>query len=69
MLKLDLNKAFDTVSWDALFAIMEARSFDGKWIMWIDSLLTTAKTFILLNGILGKWINCYSLTPFVHYCG
>jgi hypothetical protein len=57
ILKLDFSKAFDTVSWEALFSIMHIRGFDGKWMSWIEELLTSAKTAILLNGIPGKWIN------------
>jgi hypothetical protein len=57
ILKLDFSKAFDTVSWEALFSIMHIRGFDGKSMSWIEELLTSAKTAILLNGIPGKWIN------------
>jgi hypothetical protein len=57
ILKLDFSKAFDTVSWDALFSILQVRGFDDTWIMWMKELLCTAKTAILLNGIPGKWID------------
>jgi hypothetical protein len=57
ILKLDFSKAFDTVSWEALFSIMHIRGFDAKWMSWIEELLTSAKTAILLNGIPGNWIN------------
>ena len=57
ILKLDFSKAFDTVSWEAVFNIMKVRGFDEKWIRWMDELLTTAKTAILLNGIPGIWID------------
>lgn len=56
-MKLDFSKPFDTVSWEALFSIMHIRGFDGKWMSWIEELLTSAKTAILLNGIPGNWIN------------
>jgi exonuclease III len=57
ILKLDFSKAFDTVSWEALFSILHIRGFDDKWIMWMKELLTSAKTAVLLNGIPGNWIN------------
>jgi hypothetical protein len=57
VLRLDFRKAFDTVSWDFLFKIFQIRGFDRKWIDWIHSLTSTTKTAILLNGILGPWIN------------
>jgi hypothetical protein len=57
VLKLDFQKAFDTVSWDSLLTILQVRGFDAKWTRWIQMLTTTAKTAILLNGIPGPWIS------------
>jgi hypothetical protein len=56
VLKLDFKKAFDTVSWDCLFRVLEIRGFDLKWIQWMKLLTNSAKTAILLNGIPGPWI-------------
>lgn len=56
VLKLDFKKAFDTVSWTCLQEILRIRGFDDRWQGWINSLLTSAKTSILLNGIPGPWI-------------
>jgi hypothetical protein len=56
VLKLDFRKAFDTVSWDTLLQILQLRGFDQRWINWIRSLMVTAKTVILLNGVPGHWI-------------
>lgn len=56
VLKLDFHKAFDTVSWDALFRIMEARGFPDKWIGWIKALLCTGKAQITNNGQKGEQI-------------
>lgn len=56
VLKLDFRKAFDTVSWQALFKILSVRGSDETWRMWMHNLLYTSKTAILLNGIPGKWI-------------
>lgn len=57
-LKLDFRKAFDSVSWDSLLAILEARGFDSKWIGWISTILNTGKISILLNGVPGRWFSC-----------
>jgi hypothetical protein len=35
ILKLDISKAFDNVSWDAHFSITHARGLDERWIMWM----------------------------------
>jgi hypothetical protein len=56
VLKLDFRKAFDTISWNCLFDILEIRGFDQKWISWLQALTRMAKTAILLNGIPGMWI-------------
>ncbi|KAM0914464.1 hypothetical protein ACQ4PT_011473 [Festuca glaucescens] len=50
MLKLDIEKAFDTVSWEFLLEILAARGFGQKWRDWIAILLGTASTRILVNG-------------------
>lgn len=50
LLKLDISKAFDTLSWPFLLEIMRARGFGPKWCRWISSLLSTASSRIILNG-------------------
>lgn len=57
VLKLDFKKAFDSVSWESLDAIMEARGFDQRWRMWISCMLSSGKTAVMLNGVPGRWIN------------
>lgn len=54
ILKLDFRKAFDTVSWSALFKILSVRGFDDTWCMWMRNLLHTSKTAIILNVSLGS---------------
>jgi hypothetical protein len=46
MLKLDIEKAFDTVSWEFLLEILEARGFSSRWRSIIAILLSTASTRI-----------------------
>jgi hypothetical protein len=58
VIKLDFKKAFDSVKWDSLLAILEHRGFPPRFCRWIRDILTTGKTAILLNGIPGPWINC-----------
>jgi hypothetical protein len=48
VLKVDFRKAFDTISWDCLLRVLQIRRFNHKWI---QLLLESAKTTILLNDI------------------
>ena len=58
MLKLDFRKAFDSVSWPALAAIMLAKGFPMIWCNWVDSLNRSSQSAVVLNGKPGPWINC-----------
>ena len=57
-LKLDFRKAFDSVSWAALDNVLCACGFGERWRSWVQSLLSTGKSSILLNGVPGPWISC-----------
>jgi hypothetical protein len=50
LLKLDISKAFDTLSWPFLLEQLQARGFGQIWCRWISQLLSTASSRILLNG-------------------
>jgi hypothetical protein len=50
VLKLDFMK--DTVSWVCLFNILQIRGFDRNWIKWMQMYMESAKTALLLNGVL-----------------
>jgi hypothetical protein len=56
VLKLDFQKAFDSVEWASLDTILAARGFDDRWRSWINSILNTSKTAIKLNGVPGHWL-------------
>jgi hypothetical protein len=50
LLKMDLQKAFDSVSWEFLLEVLEAKGFSLRWRNWIACLLRTANTKICVNG-------------------
>lgn len=52
LLKLDISKAFDTVSWGFLLSMMEFRGFGPNWRPWISAIFLTEQTSILINGAL-----------------
>jgi hypothetical protein len=58
VIKLDFAKAFDTVNWCSLQAILRARGFPPQWCAWIHELLSTSKTAILVNECPGPWFPC-----------
>ena len=53
-IKLDISKAFDSLSWVFLLEVMRALGFGQKWRDWITTLLATSSSKVLLNGIPGK---------------
>lgn len=53
MLKLDLAKAFDTLSWAFLFEVLRRYGFGDKFLDWIAIILSFASTRVLLNGCPG----------------
>jgi hypothetical protein len=54
LLKLDVARAFDSVSWLFLLSILRQRGFGPRWIRWIALLLRSASTQVLVNGFAGN---------------
>lgn len=59
LLKVDIAKAFDTVSWPFLLQLLQHMGFSKRRINWISILLSTVSTKIMLNGLPGRRI-CHS---------
>lgn len=53
LFKLDIAKAFDSVSWEYLFELMQRMGFSSRWRDWAALLLSTASSSCLLNGTAG----------------
>jgi hypothetical protein len=56
LLKLDITKAFDSVSWPFLIEVMKQLGFGQIWRDIICGLLAYSSTQVLLNGFPGKHI-------------
>jgi hypothetical protein len=56
LLKLDISKAFDSVSWSFLLEVLEKVGFGPIWRDVISGLLMTSSTQIMLNGVPGEYI-------------
>ncbi|GKC92439.1 putative RNA-directed DNA polymerase, eukaryota, reverse transcriptase zinc-binding domain protein [Tanacetum coccineum] len=50
ILKVDFEKAFDSLNWSFLFSILEKVGFSAKWRNWIHSCLNSAYASVLVNG-------------------
>jgi hypothetical protein len=53
LFKVDITKAFDSISWPFLLSVLRQRGFGMRWIRWISLLLRTARTRVLVNGFVG----------------
>jgi exonuclease III len=51
LLKLDLSKAFDKISWEYMKELLLAFGFEELWVTWILNLTSTAFFSILVNGV------------------
>ena len=48
--KLDIEKAYDTISWEFLYQVMGKMGFRGRWMSWIKWCISTASFSVLVNG-------------------
>jgi hypothetical protein len=53
-LKIDFEKAFNKVEYPAIIAMLKAKGYGPKWIRLVESILHSASTSVLLNGVPGK---------------
>jgi len=49
-LKVDFEKAYDSVRWDFLYDMLQRMSFHSKWISWIRGCMESATVSVLVNG-------------------
>jgi hypothetical protein len=59
--KVDFRKAFDTIEHNVIIQMMKHLSFDDKWCDWSQRILALGFLVILLNGVLGKQGDPFSL--------
>jgi len=50
LFKVDFEKAFDSIDWSYLEAVMKKKNFSTLWRKWIRECITTASASVLVNG-------------------
>jgi hypothetical protein len=55
-LKLDIARAFDSLSWPFLLEVLRRRGFGPRFCNWVSVCLSTANTKVLINGFPGVQI-------------
>jgi len=49
-LKVDYEKAYDSVRWNFLFDMIQRLGFHNKWITWVRGCLKSSTVSVLING-------------------
>ncbi|XP_071692041.1 uncharacterized protein [Rutidosis leptorrhynchoides] len=50
LLKVDFEKAFDSISWDFLCTMLDSLGFGRRWTLWIKGCLRSSFASVLING-------------------
>jgi len=56
--KVDIHKAFDTLSWKFLLLVLSRFGFHPSFVGWINTFLRLAMLSIIINGSLVSFFPC-----------
>ena len=48
--KLDIEKAYDSISWEFLYQVLGRMGFGSRWLSWMKWCISTAYFSVLING-------------------
>ena len=54
LLKLDFQKAYDSIRWSFVDHILERMGFGSHWRLWVRNYLSTTEMSIIINDSLAK---------------
>jgi hypothetical protein len=57
LIKLDISKAFNTVSWEYLIEMLVQRGFSNRWSDWLSAIFISSSSIVLPNGCPGPKID------------
>jgi hypothetical protein len=58
ILKLDFERAFHKVEHHVIIDMLQRKGFSARWISWIQHILNSRTSQVLLNGVPSKTIHC-----------
>jgi retron-type reverse transcriptase len=58
ILKLDFEKVFDRIEHKAIMVVLHHKGFGARWQQWMNMIMNTGTSSILLNGVPGKTFHC-----------
>lgn len=59
LLLIDFEKAFDSVSWEFLFKVLDYFNFGDSFKKWVKIFYTNIQSCVIVNGHLSEWFYLY----------
>lgn len=57
LVKIDIEKTYDTLSWTAILATLAKMDFSNTWISWIKTCLNSISFSFIINDFSVPWIS------------
>lgn len=55
LIKVDIEKAYDTIYWDVILATLIQMNFPSIWVSYIETCLKATSFSLLINGNPSEW--------------